>query len=149
MRIDKRDMGRRVKTARLKRGLTQEDLAAVIGITPTHISHIENGKGGGSLDTFIAIMNTLDLTPNELFCGVVEDVKMPLHAFVALVNNRFFVRCHRSFAVNIHHIREIRSMGNRSWKANLYCPTEHHCYIGAKYYDGLSRSLKRLQGIME
>ena len=80
---------------------------------------------------------------------VLEDVKMPLHVFVALVNNRFFVRCHRSFAVNIHHIREIRSMGNRSWKANLYCPTEHHCYIGAKYYDGLSRSLKRLQGIME
>lgn len=73
MRIDKRDMGRRVKTARLKRELTQEDLAAVIGITPTHISHIENGKGGGSLDTFIAIMNTLDLTPNELFCGVVDN----------------------------------------------------------------------------
>ena len=75
---------------------------------------------------------------------VLEDVKMPLHAFVKLVNSRFFVRCHRSFAVNIHYVREIKSMGNRSWRATLYCATKNDCYIGATYYDNLSGMLKKL-----
>ncbi len=73
MEIDEKDIGRRVRTARRDLGLTQEKFAELIGVSPTHISHIENAKGSASLKTVIKIMNVLDITPNELFCGVVDN----------------------------------------------------------------------------
>lgn len=73
MDIDTKDIGRRVKAARKKLGMTQEEFAEKIGVSTTHISHIENAKGNGSIRTVIKIMNVLDMTPNELFCGVVDN----------------------------------------------------------------------------
>ena len=44
MEIDYRDMGTRIKKARIRKGLSQEKLAESAEVGITHISHIENGK---------------------------------------------------------------------------------------------------------
>ncbi|MEA4923219.1 MAG: helix-turn-helix transcriptional regulator [Eubacteriaceae bacterium] len=91
MKADKKDMGRRIKKARLGKGLTQEQLAEMIDTSITHISHIENSKGNASIDTVIAIMNALDLMPDELFCGVVNTAKPQLMKETADILDKFSV----------------------------------------------------------
>ena len=54
--MDGKAVGRRIKEAREKRHLTQEELAARIDISPTHVSVIERGTKIPRLDTFVAIM---------------------------------------------------------------------------------------------
>ena len=41
--MDARAVGQRIKAAREKKNMTQEDLAACIDISPTHVSVIERG----------------------------------------------------------------------------------------------------------
>ena len=42
MELDYKAIGKRIKIARIKADLTQERLAERIGISPTHLSNIEN-----------------------------------------------------------------------------------------------------------
>ncbi|MGI6737429.1 MAG: helix-turn-helix domain-containing protein [Anaerovoracaceae bacterium] len=69
MKIDPHRLGRRIRAARRARGLTQTQLAALLGISVTHLSHIENDRAGASLEILVRLMELLDLTPNRLFCG--------------------------------------------------------------------------------
>lgn len=69
MEIDYRDMGTRIKKARIRLGLSQEKLAEAAEVGITHISHIENGKTIPSVMVLIKIMNRLELSPDQLFCG--------------------------------------------------------------------------------
>jgi len=41
------EIGRRLREARLRRVMTQDQLAEAAGVQPVTISRIENGKGGG------------------------------------------------------------------------------------------------------
>ena len=51
--MDGKAVGRRIKAAREARHLTQEELAARIDISPTHVSVIERGTKIPRLDTFV------------------------------------------------------------------------------------------------
>lgn len=55
-----------VKQARLKKKITQEQLAEAVGVGVTHISHLETGSGTVSLKVFIAIVNYLNCSVDEL-----------------------------------------------------------------------------------
>lgn len=52
-------IGARIKTARERAGLTQEDLAAELEMSPTHISVLERGVKAPKLETLVKIANTL------------------------------------------------------------------------------------------
>ena len=67
--MDGKAVGRRIKEAREKRHLTQEELAARIDISPTHVSVIERGTKIPRLDTFVAIANALEVSGDALFAG--------------------------------------------------------------------------------
>ena len=64
--IDYSSMGKKVKQARLKKKITQEQLAEAVGVGVTHISHLETGSGTVSLKVFIAIVNYLNCSVDEL-----------------------------------------------------------------------------------
>ena len=64
--MDGKAVGRRIKEAREKRHLTQEELAARIDISPTHVSVIERGTKIPRLDTFVAIANALEVSGDAL-----------------------------------------------------------------------------------
>lgn len=68
--MDGKAVGRRIKEAREKRHLTQEELAARIDISPTHVSVIERGTKIPRLDTFVAIANALEVSGDALLLDV-------------------------------------------------------------------------------
>ena len=70
--MDGKAVGRRIKAAREARHLTQEELAACIDISPTHISVIERGTKVPRLDTFVAIANALGVSGDALLMDVVD-----------------------------------------------------------------------------
>lgn len=65
-------VGRRIKKAREKRNLTQEELAAMLDLSTTHISVIERGVKPPKLDTFIRIANALQVSADYLLEDVVN-----------------------------------------------------------------------------
>ncbi len=69
--MDLKAVGLRIKTAREAKGLTQENLAALVDLSPTHISVIERGMKTVRLDKFIAIANALDVSADSLLVDVV------------------------------------------------------------------------------
>lgn len=59
-------IGSRIKEARERAHLTQEDLAEIVDISPTHMSVIERGVKIPKLDTFFKIINALKLSSDAL-----------------------------------------------------------------------------------
>lgn len=58
---------RRMKIARVEKDLSQDQLAAQVGVTRQTISMVESGKFNPSLQLCIAICRALDRTLNDLF----------------------------------------------------------------------------------
>ena len=69
--MDLKAVGQRIKAAREAKNLTQEELAALVNLSPTHVSVIERGLKVTNLDTFIAIANALDVSADTLLIDVV------------------------------------------------------------------------------
>ena len=67
-------VGNRIKEAREQAHLTQEDLAEIVDISPTHMSVIERGAKTPRLDTFVKIVNALKLSSDALLQDVVPPV---------------------------------------------------------------------------
>lgn len=56
-----------MKIARVEKDLSQDQLAAQVGVTRQTISMVESGKFNPSLQLCIAICRALDRTLNDLF----------------------------------------------------------------------------------
>ena len=69
--MDLKVVGQRIKEAREAKNLTQEELAALVDLSSTHVSVIERGLKVTKLDTFVAIANALDVSADELLVDVV------------------------------------------------------------------------------
>lgn len=69
--MDLKAVGQRIKDAREAKNLTQEELAALVNLSSTHVSMIERGLKVTKLDTFVAIANALDVSADELLVDVV------------------------------------------------------------------------------
>ena len=65
-------IGGRIKAAREKAGMTQEDLAEALEMSPTHISVIERGVKSPKLETFVRIANILNVSSDMLLQDVVD-----------------------------------------------------------------------------
>lgn len=83
MAIDYSDVGQRIKQKRMEKGLTQEKLAELVGIGPSHMSHLESGKTVASMDVFIALCNVLECSADELLCREVVAAKPFLDSWLA------------------------------------------------------------------
>ena len=59
-------IGKRLKSARLARGLTQKQLAISIGKSTSIVSQYEKGLKYPRLDTFLKIVDVLDVKPNYI-----------------------------------------------------------------------------------
>lgn len=59
-------IGQRIRKIRKARGLSQEKLAEKVGISTTHMSHIETANTKMSLSTFIEIATVLEVRTDEL-----------------------------------------------------------------------------------
>lgn len=66
MAIDYASIGLRIKHARNKKNMTQEQLADVLGMSREHLSRAEAGDRGVSLEMLISISNALNAPISEL-----------------------------------------------------------------------------------
>lgn len=64
-------IGARIKAARERAGMTQEDLAAELEMSPTHISVLERGVKAPKLETLVNIANALHVSSDMLLQDVV------------------------------------------------------------------------------
>jgi transcriptional regulator with XRE-family HTH domain len=62
-------IGTALRAARLKRHLSQSDLARLVGITPSSISQAERGQSDLSLETMLELAGKLNMTLDELLRG--------------------------------------------------------------------------------
>ena len=60
-------LGTAIRTARLDKQMSQEELAELVGVTPTHIKHIESGHRKPSIDVLYKIVNVLTLSLDSIF----------------------------------------------------------------------------------
>lgn len=74
--IDYKAIGQRIRTARIKKGMTQEVVSYIVDVTPAHMSNIETGKTKVSLSTLIAVANALSVSVDALLCDNVLNVKV-------------------------------------------------------------------------
>ncbi len=65
MDLDKKYIATVIQEARRKAGLRQSELAEKIGISEKHLSKIETGKNYPALDTFLKILEVLNLTLSD------------------------------------------------------------------------------------
>ena len=59
-------VGNRIQKFRIQRNLTQQELAAIIDISVSHLSNIETGKTIASLEVMFKIANALKVSVDEL-----------------------------------------------------------------------------------
>lgn len=81
--IDYASIGQKVKQIRLDRGITQEQLAEAVGVGVTHISHLETGSGTVSLKVFLAIVNYLECSADEILCKEISTARPIVNSWLA------------------------------------------------------------------
>ena len=62
--------------------MTQAQLAEIIGVGTTHISHIETGKTIPSLEALVGIINALDCSADELLCNEITKARPILNSWL-------------------------------------------------------------------
>ena len=67
MQDKKKLLGLKIKEIRRKHKLTQEIFSETIGIEPSSLSNIENGKSYPSMQTILNIMDKFNTAPQEFF----------------------------------------------------------------------------------
>lgn len=63
----KKDFGMRLKELRSKKGITQYQLAEIVGIDPKHMSHIETGRSFPKADLIEKFAGALGIDYQKLF----------------------------------------------------------------------------------
>lgn len=74
MEAEKR-LGNAIRSARMSRGISQEYLAEILDVTPTHIRHIESGHRKPSIELLFQLAQMLDLSLDALIFN--RDTEIP------------------------------------------------------------------------
>lgn len=69
-KIDYRAMGKRIRQKRKEMDLTQEKLAELIDISPSHVGEIERGTSVCSVEVLVNLATALDLNLDTLVKGI-------------------------------------------------------------------------------
>lgn len=68
-------LGQRIRIARLSAGISQEQLAEMVGLTSQHISHTEVASTKISLPALVKIANALHASVDKLLSDSIHDSK--------------------------------------------------------------------------
>ncbi len=60
------NLGSAIKKARVEKGLSQEQLAEILDVTPTHVKHMESGRRNPSVEILFAISERLNMSLDSL-----------------------------------------------------------------------------------
>ena len=88
-------LGERIADLRRERGITQENLAGTIGVSPQAISKWENNATMPDITLLPIIADTLGVTIDELFGYTINNGKgKPTNSeFIALIADKLLLEC--------------------------------------------------------
>ncbi len=66
MKDDAKKLGENLKKLRIKKDISQIELARILGVDRSFVSNIENGKNNPTLSTITSLAKALDVSTNEL-----------------------------------------------------------------------------------
>lgn len=72
--ISKKEIGERLRAARRKRGITQEELASILGTNQSQVSNVERGDRGLTIQQLVKICRALRISPVEIL-GETKETK--------------------------------------------------------------------------
>lgn len=72
------EIGGNIQVAREQAGYTQDTLSEMLGVTPNHLSAIERGASGISLEALQRLCRLLGVAQTELFLGLTIQTRKPL-----------------------------------------------------------------------
>lgn len=81
--IDYRALGTRIRISRKSKGMSQEKLSELCGISTAHIGHIERGTRIPSIETLYKISQELDVSMDYLFFDTQNDLNEVLRSISA------------------------------------------------------------------
>lgn len=68
--MELKQIGKRIREKRIEKSWSQEELAERLNLSSIYIGMIERGEKTPKLETFIRIVNCLDISPNEILMDV-------------------------------------------------------------------------------
>ena len=78
MALDYESIGKRIKRYRMDKKMSQEDLGGIVHITGRHMSNIETGAKGPSLEMLVMIANALDVSADDLLTDNLKHSSSPV-----------------------------------------------------------------------
>ena len=85
--MDYYKIGQKIRKYRKAYGLSQEQLAEQIGISVTHMSHIETGNTKLSLPVFVDIARVLEVQTDDLLYDFLSDRKASFNELAEALEN--------------------------------------------------------------
>lgn len=70
--MELKDIGKWIREKRLEKSWSQEDLAERVNLSAVYIGMIERGEKLPKLETFIKIVNVLEVSADELLVDVID-----------------------------------------------------------------------------
>ena len=77
MELDYTAIGKRIRRYRKAAGFTQQELAELVELEPSYVSHIERGATKLSLPSIVGIANALRVTVDDLLCDSLPNSRVP------------------------------------------------------------------------
>ena len=77
MELDLKELGMRIAQRRKQLNIKQNTLSELIGVSNNHMSGIENGKTGLSVELLLKICAVLDTTPDYFLLGILHSSNIP------------------------------------------------------------------------
>lgn len=74
----------------------------------------------------------------------IKDIKITLDELILYVDQPSFVRCHKSFAVNLAQVKTLDKRTNRSWDVAFYGDVDASCCVGRTYYKAVVEKLREM-----
>lgn len=87
--MDYKKLGERIREERLKRNLTQAQLAEAVDISDTYMGAIERGERSLTLDTLVRLVNRLGVTVDYLLVdSVTNNDENVVNQFRQIIDNQ-------------------------------------------------------------
>lgn len=87
--MDYKRLGERIREERLKRNLTQAQLAEAVDISDTYMGAIERGERSLTLDTLVRLVNRLGVTVDYLLAdSVTNNDENVVNQFRQIIDNQ-------------------------------------------------------------
>ena len=71
--MKKKIIGNNIRRIRKLQHMTQPQLAEAVNLSTQHVAHVESGTTTLSLASLLSICDALNVTPNDIFCGLYSD----------------------------------------------------------------------------